>query len=336
MLCQISPERAKGKKSFADVLGDLPESVLSGREWLCLELQPGCYRQKLDLRLPKLRLRGTGARPEDCLIDFADGAKKLDENGEPLGTFRTPSLYIEAEKLQMENLTVRNSAGPGKIAGQAVALSLNCREAEIVNCRLEGDQDTLFLAPLPEKALQKNGFRGSEGQKKRAFAASVFESCYIEGGVDFVFGSAAAWFEKCELRSLPPSDIAERDTAKGIGYIAAPSTPQGQRYGFVFNRCLLVSDCPPDSVYLARPWRDYARAVFIRSELGGHIKAEGWHDWGREKARREAFFAEGGNSGAGASTSGRVSWGRVLDQDELSAWTLENFRQYVKEMNHEL
>ena len=49
--------------------------------------------------------------------------------------------------------------------------------------------------------------------------------------------------------------------------MTAASTPEGQKYGYVFHNCRLTAAEGVDKVYLGRPWRPYANTVFIDCEL---------------------------------------------------------------------
>ena len=93
-----------------------------------------------------------------------------------------------------------------------------------------------------------------------------FEKCYIEGGVDFIFGGATAYFEDCEFKSVEP------------GYVFAPNTPEHVKTGFVAKNCRFTcsQDVPDESCYAARPWRDYAKVKLINCDFGRHARFEEW------------------------------------------------------------
>ena len=138
-----------------------------------------------------------------------------------------------------------------------------------------------------------------------------FEDCYIEGTTDFIFGPSTAWFENCEIHSRINS------------YITAASTPQDIEYGYVFNRCRLTADEGVDKVYLGRPWRPYAYTLFMNCQMGGHIRPEGWHNWGKTDNEQTARYLEYNNTGAGAATDGRAPWSRQLTKKEAAKITPE-------------
>ena len=107
------------------------------------------------------------------------------------------------------------------------------------------------------------------------------------------------------------------------GYVTAPSTYEGQKYGYVFRDCRFTSDCPPESAYLGRPWRNFAKCVIINSEIGAHIRKEGWHDWDNREAWETMFFAEYGNYGEGAGAE-RAPFVKMLTEEEAAEYTREN------------
>ncbi len=221
----------------------------------------------------------------------ACGAVEIHPDGKPFHTFRTATLLVNGDNLTFRNCTFENTAGSGKTAGQALALYCDGDGLAFENCRLLGFQDTLFLAPLPPKEIQKDGFLGPGQVKPRTPRHVIFRNCYIEGSVDFVFGGAWGEFFDCEFKSVEP------------GYVFAPSTPEGQEHGFVVTNGTFTAGPGVDdeSVYIGRPWRDYARCELIDCTLGSHIKREGWSDWNKPAARENAYFAERGSKGPGAS-----------------------------------
>ncbi len=221
----------------------------------------------------------------------ACGALEMHPDGKPYHTFRTATLLVNGKNLSFKNCIFENTAGSGKTAGQALALYCDGDGLEFSDCTLRGFQDTLFLAPLPPKEIQKDGFIGPGQVKPRTPRHVVFRHCYIEGSVDFIFGGAWGEFFDCEFRSLEP------------GYVFAPSTPEGQEHGMVATNCTFTAapGLPERSVYLGRPWRDYARCELIDCTMGSHIKTEGWSDWNKPAARENAYFYERGSKGPGAS-----------------------------------
>ncbi len=204
-------------------------------------------------------------------------------DGREIGTFRTPTFYLDADDFTVENLTIQNDAGR---VGQALAIAVNGDRVVFRYCRFLGNQDTVFLD------------RGRQ----------YFEGCLIEGTTDFLFGGATAWFEDCDIRSLDSS------------YLTAASTPPEAAFGFVFHACR-VRVAEGEESYLGRPWRDHAATLFMRCELGPGIRPEGWHDWDKPWREATSRFLEYRNTGPGAERSRRVSWARELTPNEAELIT---------------
>ena len=201
----------------------------------------------------------------------------------------TFSTLINADDFRAENLTFENSFGTGS---QAVALFVDAARASFQNCRFLGWQDTLFV----------NGSR------------HFFKDCYIEGHVDFIFGTASAVFENCTIHS------------KGSGYVTAHyRTSNEEDTGFVFSHCRLTGENTGNGVYLGRPWRPYARVVFIDCWLGAHIRPEGWDNWRDPAREKTAWFGEYKSKGPGANPSARVAWSRQLRDREAAEFSREKF-----------
>ncbi len=74
------------------------------------------------------------------------------------------------------------------------------------------------------------------------------------------------------------------------------------------ENCRFEGNCPPDNAYLGRPWREYAKTVLINCYIGDHICREGWHDWNKEGAHKNAFYAEYGSYGPKGGMDHRPDW----------------------------
>ncbi|MGB3144251.1 MAG: pectinesterase family protein, partial [Maribacter sp.] len=101
-------------------------------------------------------------------------------------------------------------------------------------------------------------------------------------------------------------------------------TPQGVEYGYVFKNCKLTAEPELDAVYLGRPWRTYAKTVFLECEMGKHILPQGWDNWSNEEAEKESFYAEYRNSGPGFQPQKRVNWSHQLKKSEAKNYTKAN------------
>ncbi len=244
-------------------------------------IRAGLYEEKVTIDGTLTHVTFEGESPESTIISFGDFASK-----DNMGTFETYTLKVQGSDLIFKNLTIQNTAGA---VGQAVALHAEGDRLVFENCRFLGNQDTMFASGEGSRQLYKN--------------------CYIEGTTDFIFGSATAYFEDCTIHS------------KADSYITAASTPHWADHGYVFMNCKLTADHGVSKVYLGRPWRDYARTVFVNTEMGDHILPVGWHNWNREAAESRTFYAELNSGGPGANPAGRLSWSHQLSPKELEKYS---------------
>lgn len=283
----------------ADGSGDfvkVQEAIMAIPDFRKLEtrvyIKNGVYKEKLILPASKTNVTFIGEEREQVILTYDDFASKLNTFGEEKGTTGSSSFFVFGSDFTAKNITFENSSGP---VGQAVAVRVDGDNANFNNCSFLGYQDTLY----------------AHGRDSNQY----YKQCYIEGTTDFIFGWSQAIFEDCEIFSKA-----------GGQYITAASTEQGMSYGFVFINCKLTGNAPQNSVYLGRPWRDYAQTVFINCNMGAHIKSEGWHNWSKPEAEQTAFYAEYNSTGPGASKN-RVDWAQLLSEEEASNFTRINLSE---------
>lgn len=313
-----SNEAPLEEKSFPAPQSKLPPAFI--------HIGKGIYREKLTVTRPNLTFLGES--PEETVLVYGQGAFELMEDGTKRGTFRTASLRIDTHDFTARNLTIQNDAGFGHTVGQAIALYADGDRLLFENCRLISSQDTLFTAPLPVKEAQPGGFRGPGEHKPRIMGRQLYRSCFIQGDVDFIFGSGIAYFEQCTIFSKKPGDRTPSESPAEetiYGYVTAASTPKEEPYGYVFRDCRLTSDCPPHTIYLGRPWREYSKTVFIDCELGEHIHSLGWNDW--NKPHGHFYVGEYASYGPGAAPEKRASFSHQLTKEEASLYTKERVLQ---------
>lgn len=265
----------------------------------------------MEIRRPNLTLEGETA--ETVRIVGGLGAFMENDAGEKLGTFRTYTMLVDADDVTLRNLTIENDAGDGRRVGQGVALYADGDRLVVDACRILGHQDTLFCGPLPPREVVPGGFAGPKQFAPRIVGRQYYRRCLIAGDVEFVFGGARAYFEGCELRSLDRGEEVN-------GYVTATSTPEGEPYGFVFHGCSFTGDLPAGTVYLGRPWRDWAQTVLIDCWLGAHVRDSGWFDWNKPDARTRCLYAGAGLAGPGARTDSWERWARTRDAGELARY----------------
>lgn len=265
----------------------LQEAIESARAFMdytvTIYVKNGVYKEKVIVPSWVENIDIIGEDRDKTIITYDDHA-----NINKMGTFRTYTVKVEGSDITFKNLTIENNAAQ---LGQAVALHTEGDRLKFINCRILGNQDTIYT-----------------GAK---FARLYFKDCYIDGTTDFIFGPSTALFEDCIIHS------------KRNSYVTAASTPKEAKYGYVFKHCKLTAEPGVDKVYLGRPWRPYAYTLFIECELGKHIVLAGWHNWGKQSNEETARYMEYKNTGEGANASERVAWSKQLTKKEAEAVTVD-------------
>ena len=288
--------------TIQNALDHHPFASPGGRVYI--EIAPGTYHERIIITQnhPNITLIGMGKSPEDTVITNSLNAKQAG------GTFFTETVEINGPGFEADNLTFENSAGN---TGQAVAVADRSDRSIFKHCRFLGHQDTLFAD----------------------YGRQYYLDSYIEGGVDYIFGNAAAVFDHDTLNS------------NGPGFITAQSrTSPDQTTGYVILNSKVSStidqSAPPMNpstpgakstasahrmIGLGRPWRPYARVVYINTELPADLSPAGWNNWGRTSNESTAYYAESNSTGPGANPSARVPWSHRLTAAEAKQYLPETF-----------
>jgi len=301
LMAALSPSLAKNKYDNPDTIfvardgtaefRNIADAVEVCRAFMdyhkVIYVKRGTYKEKLVIPSWLTNIEICGEDRDQTIITWDDHANiRLEGTEKAMGTFRSYTVRVDGSHITFTNITIENNAAK---LGQAVALHTEGDCLLFRNCRLLGNQDTVYTGVAGTRLL--------------------FRDCYIEGTTDFIFGPSTAWFENCEIRS------------KANSYVTAASTPAGTDYGYVFNRCRLTAEPGVSKVYLGRPWRPYAYTLFMHCELGSHIVGAGWHNWNNADNEKTARYLEYDNTGAGAVIGQRVTWARQLTKKEAAAVT---------------
>ena len=154
-------------------------------------------------------------------------------------------LAHRVTNLTIANLTLHNTTPQGGSQAEALILNGTPRARAIVtNVDLYSFQDT----------LQING-------------QAYVHNCYIEGDVDFMWGTGPSFFESCELKSL-------RDN----GYFTQVRNPISN-HGYVFNNCTFEGAPGITGNFLSRIAPDRfpaSEVVLIDCLLTDAVGAVGW------------------------------------------------------------
>lgn len=259
-----------------------------------IEIAPGEYREKLAIQKPGVRLVGKGRDPREVRLVWSDGAITAG------GTFKSASVTVSGDGFSARNLTIQNDYHlKDSRPSQAVALAITADRAVLERVRLLGAQDTLYAA-------------SKKGRPSRQY----FRDCYVEGHVDFIFGDAKAFFDRCQIHAIAHGEVMLTAHSK--------SSPE-QDSAYVFDRCRITADPKAERIYFGRAWRPYATVIFMRSKIEARLDPAGWREWtpGKTDTLNTATFAEYASTGPGASPGTREPRSRQLTAREAKAWSRE-------------
>ena len=258
-----------------------------------IKIKAGVYEEKITIPTSKQMITLEGENKENTIITNNDFSGKLDASGTKLTTSTSYTLLIKANDIHINNITIKNSSCN---EGQAVSLQVEGDRFIATNSIISGCQDTLY----------------TNGKDSRQY----YKNCFIEGTTDFIFGSATVVFKNCTIKSNANS------------FITAASTDESKKYGYVFFDCKLIAQDGIDKVFLGRPWRPFAKTVYINTKMGKHILPEGWNPWAGDKRfpdkEKTTYYAEYKSKGDGGNTSKRVIWSHQLTKEEAKNYTIKN------------
>lgn len=265
----ISPKDFEKARRFrAKDLGHLPHLVKmlrkeSPNEPFIIEVSGQC-RGNIKLPYDNFYIKG------DAKITGSLYARMSDHKGGDLTTWRTATCKITGSHNIFEGITFVNDARSKGGQGQVVACGVYGDDNLFIGCNFISTQDTLFAGPL-SKDLQKryDHLIPEDERRQTGLYRNYFLDCYIEGDVDYIFGAGGAIFHRCTLVS------------NGPGWIAAPSHELEEDFGYLFSECdcKVVEGLNDEKLFLARPWRDYGKAVFYNCHYDERLNPLGFDDW---------------------------------------------------------
>ncbi|XP_006658993.2 pectinesterase-like [Oryza brachyantha] len=259
-------------------------------------------------------------RPATNVAMIGDGADKTIITGNKnfkmnLTTKDTATMEAIGNGFFMRGIRVENTAGPEN--HQAVALRAQSDQAVFYQCTFDGYQDTLY----PHAQRQ------------------FFRDCTVTGTIDFIFGNSQVVLQNCLIQPRKPM-------ANQVNIITA----QGRREkrsagGTVLHNCTVEPH--PDlekftdkvKTYLARPWKEFSRTIFVQNELGALVDPVGWLEWNGNFGLDTLFYAEVDNHGPGADMSKRAKWKGIQALtygDVQKEFTVEVFiqgQQFIPKFN---
>ncbi|MCE1155360.1 MAG: pectinesterase family protein [Bacteroidales bacterium] len=291
--CVVAVDGSGTHSSLQEAIDACPDN-----EYSIIYLKNGRYDEQISIgsktAASSKKLSIIGQHPDSVVI--TGNRARNTANG--LSFEQVVTFQVYAPEFYMENVTIENTAGN---TGMAEALYTGADRQTFKNCVIRSYQDT---------------YRSKKGTR------AYFESCTIEGAVDFIYAGGVIFFDRCTIRC-----IGHR------GYITAPedaafTIPRLQtkvdkflRLGFIFRECAITAapGVPDGSFYLGRPWNSMAGSFYLNCILGPHINAKGWKEWnGNESSASFAEFGSKKPDGSAADVSQRVSWSFQLPADDVT------------------
>lgn len=268
-----------------------------------IHVKTGLYEEILNISVDTWNLTLVGDGMKVTIIsgnqNFHDG----------IHTSKTATISVFGKGFIARDLTIQNTAGAAK--QQAVALMSLSDHSAVYRCAIKGYQDTLYA---------RSG-------------KQFYRECHISGTVDFIFGNAAAVFQKCTILARLPLP-KQKNTITAQGRKKADDAT-----GFSFQFCTVAADDDLShgagatvETYLGRPWEAYSRVVFMKCSISDVVHPKGWLPW-EDKPNSTLdplYYGEYSNNGLGANVGGRVNWGGfhvIRDASEAGKFTVESFIQ---------
>lgn len=206
-----------------------------------------------------------------------------------------------------KNIGFENSAGAAK--HQAVAIVIDGDRTSFFNCRFDGYQDTLY------------------SHSNRQF----YRDCTITGTIDFIFGDAKALYQNCLILIRQPLENQQCIVA------ASGKLDDHSVTGLVFQNCTITADQSYVPVkaqfksYLGRPWKEYAKTIYMQCFIDNIIQPDGWLPWEGSWALDTCYYAEFSNRGPGSDTSRRVTWRGIKHLSPAQALEYSGQKFFVRD-----
>ncbi|KAK4804080.1 hypothetical protein SAY86_004483 [Trapa natans] len=292
----IAQDGSGDYKTIGEAVHALPIKSLTP---FVVKIKAGIYKERVVVPKTVWNITWIGEGPMNTKItnslNFIDGVK----------TYFTATFDIQGAGHTFKNIGFENSAGAAK--HQAVATVIDGDKTAFFNCRFDGYQDTLY------------------SHANRQF----YRDCTITGTVDFIFGDSRSLYQNCLILVRKPL-VNQQNIVAASGRFDTHSVT-----GLIFQNCTVTGDQSYLPVkaqfksYLARPWKEYSKTIFMQSFIDDVIHPDGWMPWGGSWALDTCYYAEFKNRGPGSDTSHRATWRgiRQITYDQAVEHTGKRFFQ---------
>ncbi|KAF3341787.1 putative pectinesterase 67 [Carex littledalei] len=273
---KVGPEEQY--KSVQAAIDAVPEG---NSQWVVVHVKAGTYREQVVVpeNKPYIYLRGNGKGKttivwDECSIDNTKSA----------------TFNLEASNFIAFGVTFKNNAErdlPNLARNQSVAAKVSGDKVAFYHCGFYSPHNTLF------------DHRGRH----------YYESCYIQGNIDFIFGRGQSLFQSCEIFVLPDgrNDILGSITAQNRKSEKCTS-------GFVFLKGKVYG---VGEVYLGRANEPFSRVIFANTYFSKTISPVGWTNWSYSGDTKGLMIGEHDCHGPGGDPKHRAEWARQFSKEEV-------------------
>ncbi|KAJ6994122.1 hypothetical protein NC653_017063 [Populus alba x Populus x berolinensis] len=300
---EAKPRTIKVRKDGSGEFKTLKEAINSiptgNKQRVIVHIGPGEYIEKLKIERGKPFVTFLGSPGNMPTLSFDGTARKY-------GTVYSATLEAEADYFVAANVIFKNSAPmpKGQLKGeQAVALRIAGDKSAFYNCRFLGFQDTLC---------------DDKGRH-------LFKDCYIEGTVDYIFGSGKSLYLGTKLHVIGDE--------KGNFITAQARNNEAENTGFSFVHCK-VDGIGTKKAYLGRAWQQRPRVVFSYTTMSSVVNPEGWSNNLHPERDQTALFGEYKCNGVGANPAARAKASKQLTPGQVAPFISLGFIEGSKWLLH--
>ncbi|OWM75734.1 hypothetical protein CDL15_Pgr021899 [Punica granatum] len=273
--------RQDGSGEFKTISEAIRSIDVGNSKRIIVSIGPGVYNERVKIDRTK---------PFVTLYGLPNNMPKISFNGNAahFGTVDSATLIVESDYFVAANIIVANSSPrpDGKTPGQqALAVRISGDKSAFYNCRFIGFQDTL---------CDDRGFH-------------FFKDCYIEGTVDYVFGSGTSLYLNTQLHTLGDSGLTV------ITAQARESNAEDTGYSFIHSSVTGIGN----GTYLGRAWKTAPRVIFAFSDISSVVTPAGWSDNNHPERDQTVVFGEYKNTGVGANPAGRAKFVKQMTDAEV-------------------
>ncbi|XP_022137765.1 probable pectinesterase 67 [Momordica charantia] len=271
-----------GDGEFTSIQAAIDSVPEGNSQWVIVHVRKGIYREKVHVpsSKPYIFLRGNGK-----------GRTSIVWSQSSVDNVESAVFKVEAKHFIAFGISFKNEAPTGVAytsQNQSVAAFVAADLVAFYHCGFYSTHNTLF------------DYKGRH----------YYDSCYIQGSIDFIFGRGQSTFRSCEMF------VIDDKRMKIHGSITAQNRESAnENSGFVFIKGKVYGI---GGIYLGRAKGAYSRVIFANTYLSMTVVPAGWTNWSYHGSTENLFHAEYDCHGPGAASGHRAPWAKQLTKDEVA------------------